>query len=173
MKKILYLDIDGVLNSQDNADALLMDWETRNEFDAPYVSQDVYNAYIDEVYKDKYGVLFDERCVMWLSIIIAHTGAQIIISSDWRKSGLETMLNMWSWEERNLPGEIVGITPVHEKFSGDREGEIVSSVNHHLPDKWVAVDDMHLDLEDENFVHVDPIYGLDRVAALQIIKKLS
>lgn len=78
MDKIIFLDIDGVLN--------------------------VYGRS-----RDAFGHLFHTPFVRNLGWIIRETGAKIVISSTWRKSGLSVMKDMWL--KRNLPGEVVGITP--------------------------------------------------------------
>ena len=55
-----------------------------------------------------------------LKRIIDETDAKIVISSSWRHSGLQKMLDMW--EFRNLPGEVIGVTPDLYRFL-DFEGE--------------------------------------------------
>ena len=86
MKKIVFLDIDGVLNTER--------WFTQMTKNTP---------------KDKYGYAFDPIAIKNLSRIIDVTGAEIVISSSWKSFGFEGMLEMW--RERNLPGKIIGITP--------------------------------------------------------------
>lgn len=76
--KIIFLDIDGVLN---------------------VISQG----------HDEYGSIFHSHFVDNLKYIIDQTGAKIVISSSWRKSGLKAMQEMW--KHRNLPGEIIDVTP--------------------------------------------------------------
>jgi len=58
---------------------------------------------------DDFGQLFHEELVDNLKRIIDETGAKIVISSSWRKSGLDVIKEMW--EKRNLPGEIIDSTP--------------------------------------------------------------
>lgn len=87
-KKILFLDIDGVLNSE---------------------------RYHDYCYEkglasdEKFGYPFDPEAVANLARIIDETGADIVISSSWKFWGLSTMIDLW--KERVLPGKIVSITP--------------------------------------------------------------
>lgn len=76
--KIIFLDIDGVLNTE-------------------------YNL------KDKFGHIFKQEYVQNLADIIKETGAKIVISSTWKDYGLERMHNLWL--ERELPGEVIDITP--------------------------------------------------------------
>jgi hypothetical protein len=87
--KIIFLDIDGVLN---------------------VIPQG----------HDAFGGIFHSDFVDNLKRIIDETDAKIIISSSWRHSGLQKMLDMW--EFRNLPGELIGLTPDLYRFL-DFEGE--------------------------------------------------
>lgn len=76
--KVIFLDIDGVLNVYPQG-------------------------------HDKHGAIFHSHFVDNLKRIIDETGAKIVISSTWRMAGLPGMIEMW--EDRNLPGEVIGITP--------------------------------------------------------------
>lgn len=82
MRKVLFLDIDGVLNPK---------WWDRGK---P---------------TDKYGVLFEAKAVANIEKIIAETGADIVISSSWKCMGLSELQKLW--RERKLPGRIIDITP--------------------------------------------------------------
>jgi hypothetical protein len=87
--KVIFLDIDGVLN---------------------VIPQG----------HDAFGGIFHPNFVKNLGRIIDETEAKIVISSSWRHSGLQKMLDMW--EFRNLPGEVIGVTPDLYRFL-DFEGE--------------------------------------------------
>lgn len=65
MIKILFLDIDGVLNTKY--------WYSQMDRNAP---------------KDQYGYGFDPTSVANLAQIIEKTGAEIVISSSWKELGL-------------------------------------------------------------------------------------
>lgn len=86
MRKIIFLDIDGVLNTSR--------WHSQIDKNEP---------------QDEYGDKFDPISVANLAKIIDDTGADIVISSSWKSYGLSEMEDMW--DERNLPGKIIGITP--------------------------------------------------------------
>ncbi len=58
---------------------------------------------------DEYGSCFHPHLVDNLKKIIDETGAKIVISSSWRKSGLKIMQEMWAF--RKLPGEVIDVTP--------------------------------------------------------------
>ena len=86
MNKVIFLDIDGVLNTNW--------WYTQMDRNTP---------------KDKYGYAFDPKAVANLKRIVEETGANIVISSSWKCLGLTQMEEVWN--DRNLPGKIIGITP--------------------------------------------------------------
>ena len=84
--KVIFLDIDGVLNTGW--------WYTQMDRNTP---------------KDKYGYAFDPNAVANLKKIIDETGADIVISSSWKSFGLSELEEMWM--DRGLPGKLIGITP--------------------------------------------------------------
>lgn len=88
MEKIIFLDFDGVLNTEHYQRLL---------------------SYQGKAWKDEYGALFDPEAVLQLRRIVEATNADIVIESSWKFYGLEAMQEMW--KERNLPGKILDITP--------------------------------------------------------------
>ena len=88
MRKIMFLDIDGVLNHETGY---------RNGNCKPYEM----NGHIYEA--------FDPTSKELLNKLIELTGADIVISSSWRSDGLGAMQELWSHE--NMLGEVIGITP--------------------------------------------------------------
>ncbi len=58
---------------------------------------------------DDYGSHFHPEFVENLKRIIDATGAKIVCSSSWRKSGLKIIQEMWA--KRGLPGEVIDTTP--------------------------------------------------------------
>ena len=86
--KVLFLDIDGVLNTERQHDRCV------NEGIAPV---------------DNFGYAFDPIAVINLKKIIDDTGAGIVISSSWKFWGLSTMQKLWA--SRSLPGKIIDVTP--------------------------------------------------------------
>ena len=91
--KIIFLDIDGVLNCQD-----------------AYLAGQC--QYVEWTWEDGRKDHFQRFC-SWsrslLNRLIQETGAKIVISSTWRLSGLEFMRKVWKLEE--MEGDIIGITP--------------------------------------------------------------
>lgn len=88
MNKFLFLDIDGVLNTERQHDQCV-------EAGAAYV--------------DNFGYAFDPVAVANLKKIVDETGADIVISSSWKFWGLSTMQKLWA--RRDLPGQVIDITP--------------------------------------------------------------
>lgn len=196
-KKILFLDIDGVLNSGDYLSSLtcLRRITAKNKGILFSENKEVETT-------DKYGQLFDPRCVNWFKYIIAHTGADICITSTWRYAGLQEMKNLFA--DRNIQCNIVGITPFSghklsdellEKYDNehDRGLEIHqwlmdNSTNKYIDEKYTSthmetcVYDKYCIVDDDadikmdqinNFVRTDFEYGITRDAANRIIEILN
>lgn len=64
---------------------------------------------VDYEDRDQFGHIFRDEYVQNLKEIIEKTGAKIVISSTWKDKGIERMLALW--KERQLPGEIIDVTP--------------------------------------------------------------
>ena len=86
MRKVIFLDIDGVINTKE--------WHSKMTKDTP---------------KDEYGYAFNPEAVVNLAHIIKETDAVIVISSSWKFYGVPKLRQMW--KIRNLPGTILDITP--------------------------------------------------------------
>ena len=78
MSKIIFLDIDGVLNTERQHDRCV-------EAGLAYV--------------DNFGYAFDPVSVANLKRIVDETGADIVISSSWKFWGLSTMQKLWASRE--------------------------------------------------------------------------
>ena len=142
---------------------------------------------------DENGSIYNPNAVDNLRYVIDCTNADVIISSTWRYDGLDKMQKLW--EDRNMPGKIVGITPhmITASFEevdskdiwqkrpiGSRGMEIDEwlrlNTNEMLePYTYVIVDD-----EDDFLLHqashvvlTDPNFGLTKVIASIIINKLN
>ena len=91
--KIIFLDIDGVLNCESayrNGECQYQEWVWEDGRKGPFQR-------------------FCVRSKELLNRLIDETGAKIVISSTWRHSGIEFMKKVWNMEE--MSGEIIGITP--------------------------------------------------------------
>lgn len=173
---IIFLDFDGVLNTERHFAEL-------KRQGLPF--------------KDKYGPLFDLEAVENLKKIIDATGAQIVASSSWRYMGLEDLQRMWY--DRDLPGKVVGITPLHtdddklletdlsqldeitaDMFCSSRGNEIKAYFEEVLgvdPDtqRYVILDDLKdvLPEHEVHFIRIDPIVGITREDAEKSIKIMN
>ena len=165
-RKIIFLDIDGVLNTKW--------WYTQMDRNTP---------------RDKYGYAFDPKAVANLRRVVEETGAGIVISSSWKCMGLSQMEDMW--DERNLPGKVVGITPnsVSDELLVDTDidsmelfhirGEEIKEwlIKHgkHVS-HYVIIDDMDnmLPEQQSHFVQTNPEVGItedDANKAIVILNK--
>jgi len=95
--RIIFLDIDGVLNSQ-------LFYTERSQCQRA---------------SDGAGADIDERCVNYLNSLIAETGAKVVISSTWRSDGLEYCKT--ALEAKGFVGEIIDVTP-HLRHEGCLRG---------------------------------------------------
>jgi hypothetical protein len=165
--KVIFLDIDGVLNSLDNMRVNTLLWKNN-------IGKS----------RDEFGHLFDERCVKWLSYIIEKTNAVIVISSTWRSSGLDKMQTMW--QARGLIGEIIACTPTMVKpeiinlyaasnNEADRGYEIQQWIDDNKPERFCIIDDDSdmLNIQMPYFVRTQSDIGIDYKAANKIIAILN
>ena len=162
-RPLIFLDFDGVLN-------------TENHF-AKMTVEGVPT-------RDYYGPKFDPKAVANLQKIIEATDAWIIVSSSWRYMGLKDLQRMWA--DRNLPGWIAGITPLHtdddklletdlsqqdeitaEMFNSSRGNEIKAYFDEVLKvssetQRYVILDDLKdvLPEQEDHFLRIDPIVGI-------------
>lgn len=102
---IIFLDIDGVLNCQ-------IFYEERQK-----LNKTEWNPYpLSEICHKR---------VEWLNDLIEKTGAKVVISSTWRRSGIEYCRNVL--EKCGFKGEIIDITPsIPRAVRGD---EILEWIN--------------------------------------------
>ena len=146
MKKYILLGIDGVLTSQRNR----------------------IMAMILEPKPNLYGLdFFDMFCIVNLESIPVETGADIIVSSSWRRLGKETLIRVWEHNGR-CSRRLVGTTPVEIA----KRDAIVAWIAAHPDDRYVILDAEDLRLQ--NQVRTDPEVGLtlkDAREAISIINK--
>lgn len=91
--KVIFLDIDGVLNCEN----------------AYRSGECQYKEWVWEDGRKDHHQRFCSWSKEWLNKLIEETDAKIVISSTWRMSGIEFMKKVWELEE--MKGEIIGITP--------------------------------------------------------------
>lgn len=164
-KKIIFLDIDGVLNSE-------------NHFLARYGligSSQELNP------KHSAGDMIDVTSVGILNYIIKKTDADIVISSSWRchaddKKGNDELQDIL--KERGLIKPFIDVTP----FTRDRirGNEIQIWLDNHKDEveNYVIFDDDSdmLDSQQDNFIQTNEWYGLtakDAFKAIEILGELE
>ena len=150
--KIIFLDFDGVLNTEHYQGLL---------------------QYQGEPWQNEYGALFDPNAVKQLKRIIDATDADIVVESSWKYLGLDAMKELW--KVRNLPGKIIDITP---SLVGESKGvEIASWLSEHgkQDTRYVIIDDEYVILDSQlsHFILTNPYEGITEEQANRAISMLN
>ena len=120
MKKvnIIFLDVDGVLNSIDYAKKVYE--ETRK----PH---------------SEYEYPFDPECLERLQRLVAKTDARIVITSTWRKTeeGKRTLQNVL--EQYDLANRVIGYTPILNTKRGEEIKSFLETLN--VEASYIILDD--------------------------------
>lgn len=169
MDKYLFLDFDGVLNTEFYQDLLISKGEP---------------------WRDEHGPIFDPQAVEQLKRIIDATHADIVIVSSWKYLGLEAMQDMWA--TRHLPGRVIDITPsvVSASWSstmGPNDNSLDSRLSKGIEiDFWlfenaardaryVIIDDEYVILDSQlpHFILTNPFDGITDLLANRTIALLN
>lgn len=154
---LIFLDIDGVMNSQKSRKMKFDSKEGRlkmDDFPAPLMLEN-------------------------LQLITSRTGCEIVLSSTWRLLPPKAAQLKACFEELGL--KMIGTTPdLQDCGRGDRVDEILQwleEAGDGVPEAWVAIDDMDLvrmndRLEDKHFVKTNDAVGLTEEKAAEAIDKL-
>ncbi len=149
--KIIFVDIDGPLATNGCSDHIqVTKWST-------------------VMYR------MDLRCVKALNEILTITGADIVLSSDWRRHWtLKDLGEIFEWN--GIIKEPIDTTPIapvsYSNLEKNRINEIAIWVKEHLPEKWVAFDDLNLKSESvPNFVLCDSEDGISKKETKEAIIK--
>ena len=155
MRKIIFLDFDGVMDTDYYSLALFRNGESLS---------------------DEYGLMFDPYCVQNLKHIIEETGAGIVVSSTWKTIMSHGEL-VEMWKARELPGNLLDCTPTLR--TGQHRGDEIDAWLNDSNDEcqYVIIDD----LDDSNFnkhhlsrlLVVDPFYGLDENTSAKAVAILD
>lgn len=169
LEKIIFLDIDGVLNPTHYLNALFKMWKAS---EGEIKSQDEFGYYF-----------FPQNCDS-LKRIINETGAKLVISSEWRKMGKEKIMKMW--KIRNLPGEVVDITPTEDELISEGNFDYLDLIGrgtliehwikkNKFKGKFVIIDDTFdfLDEQVEFLIETNGFYGLTNKDAEKAIGILN
>ena len=152
MNKIIFLDFDGVLNTEHYQGLL---------------------QYQGKPWQDEYGAFFDPKAVKQLKRIIDATDADIVVESSWKYLGLDAMKELW--KVRNLPGTIIDITP---SLLGKNKGvEIASWLSKYAKQdiRYVIIDDEYVILDSQvpHFILTNPYEGITEEQANRAISMLN
>lgn len=174
MKKYIFIDFDGVLNTERYHAAVLS---------------------AGRVPSDAYGPLFDPEAVENLRTVVDATGAEVIISSSWKLEGPKRMSVLW--KARKMPGVLAGCTPdavvgmdilsmdlddpdTFARLAG-RGNEVKRWLEENAPAetgsyRYVIFDDVpdFLPEQEDNFIQVSPRVGItveDAARAIKILNK--
>ena len=153
--KILFLDFDGVMDSES------------------------YNHMLKKQgkpLKDKYGTIFDPLCVKNIKYITDQTGASIVVTSLWKRiMSYGDIVELWGYRE--LPGFVTGVTPnLGKGFC--RGDEIDAWLEECRTDvQYVIIDDLRAKYFNElllsRLLKVDPIMGIVEDTAERAIELLN
>ena len=152
MVKYIFLDFDGVLNTEQHQARLAIEGKPT---------------------KDEYAPLFDPKAVARLAEIVEATKAEIIVISSWGEVlGKDRLIEMW--EKRGLPGEIrVIYTPDEECTSKAQWIKKCLGRNIYLP--YVILDDesQFFPEQEKHFIKVNPVTGINKEIEELSIKLLN
>ena len=151
MKKIIFLDFDGVLVTDRGQQSHLA---------------------TNGTLRDEHGALFDPECVKCLKEIIDATDAEIVVTSTWKmEMGLDGIRQMW--RDRDLPGNVIGVTPDIDPIH--RGDEIAAWLNTCGDDcRYAIIDDTPFTdfFREEQLPHlfkVDERIGIDEETVRRVI----
>ena len=150
---IVFLDFDGVLNTEQYQARLTVDGKPT---------------------KDMWGPLFDPHAVENLRQILDEMDAQIVISSSWRYAHSLGSLRMM-WEVRGLPGEICDTLACGATYISRGE-EIECWLERNNRPDYVIIDDLDdfFPAQRDYYVETNPIVGIteaDAQKAVEILRK--
>ena len=132
--KVIFLDFDGVLNSQEYIESRL------DEFKGKKVGLDI-------------------RAVRRLNSLVMHSGAEIVVSSTWRQRRTRQDLNQ-VLRDAGFYGEILGMTPTNVNrlpdgsFSSERRGQEIQAWLDAAPRYGIDVDSFVIIDDDSDMAHL-------------------
>lgn len=162
-KLIVFLDVDGVLNSEETCKK----WHEKT-------GKGGYGGFFkeEEVCTDE-NVKWGQDLVNNLKRIITETKAKIVISSTWRKffsiDKFKEMFKVYGWSD----APVIDMTPkLNSRYRGE---EVVAWVKENPIDNYVILDDDtdFLQFQIANFVNTNPNFGLTKEDAEKAIKILT
>lgn len=175
--KVLFLDIDGVLNSQ-NWFGYMQYCIRNNMYNRVMNFVDVPNEYIE--YKL---TMLDDRAITNLNRIVDETGCKVVLSSSWRClwNPNENERTIEALKLKGFKYDFYGLTPrIPQKDFGQERGiEIQTWIDKELEkneiESYVILDDDNDMLPEQmnNFILVNNQYGLSDIDVFKAIKILN
>ena len=155
-KNVIFLDIDGVLNTSKNSVRL-------------HGAYKATNGYIKS--RDDFGALFDPIACDNLIYLADTTKSAIVISSTWRKHGLQRMKDLFKF--RGIALDIIDVTPILNKERGYEIEEWL--LQNDWVEKYIIIDDdtdFTQEQRNNHLVHTPGENGLDHTALVRGLKLL-
>ena len=152
IRPIIFLDFDGVLNTEEYQALLAVEGKPG---------------------KDAWGPLFASRAAGYLHKIVVATDARIVISSSWRYIHRLGSLRMM-WNVRELPDEIYDVIPAGASYISRGE-EIDYYLKTHSVENYVIIDDLDdfTKSQHSHLVETNPIVGITEKDAKKAIEILT
>lgn len=153
--KVIFLDNDGVICLSNNWGGRAKKW-AKYRSENPESSSFKGNAPVDVRFDN-----FDEKAIKLLNSILEETGAEIVVSSDWRYYARLQELGDY-YESQGMIKRPIGVTSKVEsidpilwktlRFRADLELERSIEINEYLNKNpeithWVAVDDLDMSIK--------------------------
>ena len=141
MVKYIFLDFDGVLNSEQYQAQLAIEGKPT---------------------KDEFGPLFDPKAIARLSEIVEASKAEIYVISSWGDIlGKDKIIEMW--EKRGLPGEVHAVFVPDEKCETKTKW-IKRCINGKMFLPYIILEDepIFFPEHEEGFIKVNPVIGISK-----------
>ena len=146
--KVIFLDHDGVICLSSNWGGRSKKWAKYRSAN-PESSRDMGQAPVEYRFDD-----FDKKAIKVLNEILEETGAEIVVSSDWRKHyTLRQMRDVMI--EYGIYGPLIDITThqnLWNRMSGpslewERASQVVKWAKDNKISNWISIDDLKLNQE--------------------------
>lgn len=171
-KRVLFLDVDGVLNS-------VTYYEAHEDRLSPMLEEAEYVGDMEHP-----GCMIDPDAVARLNRIVNVVSPEIVLHSNWRKSFRLERFNELL-EDRGFEGQVDQLAEVPDDPGYDnrtaegRTREVVDLIRSIKPDEGVVLDDLDLTLNQHdlpgrvNFVWINSQVGLTDEKAGEVIAKFD
>ncbi len=150
--KIIFLDIDGVLNTAEN-----------------FVEGNLpSNPTMEEINLS----MLDERLIKNLNTIIEETGAKVVVSSTWRMGrSIEELKCLL--DKKGFVGEIIGKTPILNDDRGIEIQKFIDESSFNIDSFTILDDDSDMCHLMDKLIQTNFIEGLNNITVKNAIKMLK